>query len=136
MKIVDIYEEPCEVKLPSIGDLMMKMPSCGQVYKEDELEPCTVVYVNKKHNYYMVEFRDTKIRECYKLVDIDPIELFKKDYFKAFGKMPKGIYAYESGMLYDSVEECAKDIGVPKHIVSRHLRGEISNVNGHHIYVL
>ena len=89
-----------------------------------------VVYVNKKKNYYLVEFIETKLKECYKVPEVDEIADFKRDYRKAFGREARGVF------LYPSISECARDLGVNKGTISRHIHGELSHVKGYHIYML
>ena len=95
-----------------------------------------VVYVNEKKNYYLVEFIETKLKECYKVPEVDEIADFKRDYRRAFGREARGVYVYESGILYPSISECARDLGVNKGTISRHIHGELSHVKGYHIYML
>lgn len=119
------------MKFPKLGD-QLNLIMTGST----EPEPCIVTYVNKPHNYYQVRFINSGVRECYKVQNANEIDEFKKDYRRTFGKDPKGIYIYESGVLCDSIAECAKEIGVRAYTIVRHLNGYISNVNGHHIYLL
>lgn len=137
MKVTKATKETQKDKLPKVGDRLMKAVSYSSSFKDnDNLEPCIVVYVNRKKNYYLVEFVETKIRECYKVPEINEIEDFKNDYLKAFGRKALGVYVYESGILYPSISACAKDIGVNKGTLSRHIHGELSHVKGYHIYML
>ena len=124
-------------KLPRVGDRLMKPITFTYAYKEDDkLYPCTVIYVNKDHNFFTVEFVDSKLKESYKVPEVDEISDFKRDYANAFGKQAKGVYVYESGMLYPSISECARDIGVNKGAISRHIHGHTKHVKGYHIYML
>ena len=123
-------------KLPRVGDRIMRPMSCNQIWKDDEIKPCIITYVNKDKNWYQVTFVNNGIKECYKVPDYDPIEQFKKDYERAFGKKAKGVYVYESGKIYNSIADCAKDIGVLPCVVSKHIHGGSTNVKGYHIYVL
>ena len=133
MKITNDF---CDTKFPKVGERLMKSISFSSAFNgNDKLEPCIVVYVNKKKNYYMVEFIDTKLRECYKFPEVDEIEMFKSDYHRAFGRDPKGVYVYESGIIYPSISECARDLGVNKGTISRHIHGELKHAKGYHIYV-
>lgn len=133
MKITNDF---CDTKFPKVGERLMKSISFSSTFNgNDKLEPCIVVYVNKKKNYYMVEFIDTKLRECYKFPEVDEIEMFKSDYRRAFGRDPKGVYVYESGIIYPSISECARDLGVNKGTISRHIHGELKHVKGYHIYM-
>lgn len=124
-------------RLPKVGDRLMKSISFTRAFQgDDKLEPCVVVYVNKKKNYYLVEFIETKLKECYKVPEVDEIADFKRDYRRAFGREARGVYVYESGILYPSISECARDLGVNKGTISRHIHGELSHVKGYHIYML
>ena len=124
-------------RLPKVGDRLMKSISFTHAFQgDDKLEPCVVVYVNKKKNYYLVEFVETKLKECYKVPEVDEIADFKRDYRRAFGREARGVYVYESGILYPSISECARDLGVNKGVISRHIHGELSHVKGYHIYML
>ena len=126
----------CDTKFPKVGERLMKSISFSSTFNgNDKLEPCVVVYVNKKKNYYMVEFINTKLRECYKSPEVDEIAAFKSDYRRAFGRDPKGVYVYESGIIYPSISECARDLGVNKGTISRHIHGELEHVKGYHIYM-
>ena len=56
-------------ELPKIGDQLIHVPTFNRVGIGD-LEtpmPCTVVYVNEAHCYYTVQFKETGIKESYKL---------------------------------------------------------------------
>ena len=124
-------------KLPRVGDRLMKPITFTYTYNEgDKLYPCTVIYVNKDHNFFTVEFVGSKLKESYKVPEVDEIGDFKRDYAKAFGKQAKSVYVYESGMLYPSISECARDIGVNKGAISRHIHGHTKHVKGYHIYML
>ena len=123
-------------KLPRVGDRIMRSMSHNQIWKDDDIEPCIVTYVNKDKNWYQVTFVTSGIKECYKCPDYDPISEFKKDYEKRFGKKAKGVYVYESGMMYNKISDCAKDIGIPACAISKHIHGGSSHVKGYHIYIL
>lgn len=123
--------------LPKLGDKLMRVMSTTNFLTCDDIpEECVVVYVNEPHKYYTVEFTNTKIRQSYKVPDVDEIRDFKNDYQKAYGISPKGVYVYESGVLYPSISACARDIGVSIGTVSRHVHGKSTNVKGYHIILL
>lgn len=125
--------------LPSVGDRLMRIMSGSKSanYKYYEItEPCTVVYVNKDKAYYTVQFIKTGIRESYKVPEVDELKLFKNDYKRMFGYEPKGVYVYESGLIYPSISECARAIGVTPGSVSNHIHGRLSHIKGYHIYLL
>lgn len=109
------------VKMPKVGDRIMRVMVTHQSWKDDTPLPCVVTYVNKQKNYYQVTFQESGVKECYKIPDLDELGSLKK---------PKGVYVYESGMLYSSITECAKAIGVLPCTVSKHLHGGSSNVKG------
>lgn len=126
-----------EMKMPRVGDRLMKvMSSTGFLNSTDDGEPCVVVYVNAPKYYYTVQFVDSGIKESYKVPHVDELGAFKKDYKRAFGKSPRGVYIFESDALYDSVSECAKALGVTPSAISAHLHGRTRHVKGYHIYAL
>lgn len=126
-----------EMKMPKVGDRLMKVMSSTSLGRfEDKAEPCVVVYVSEPKHYYTVQFVKSGIKESYKVPNVDEIGAFKKDYKRAFGKLPRGVYVYESGALYDSVSECARALSVSPSAVSNHLHGRTKHVKGYHIYAL
>lgn len=126
-----------DMKMPKVGDRLMKfMSSTNLLNTLDVAEPCVVVYVSEPKHYYTVQFIKTGIKESYKVPHVDEIGAFKKDYKRAFGKTPVGVYVYESGALYDSVSECAKALCVTPSAISAHLHGRTKHVKGYHIYAL
>lgn len=122
--------------LPKVGDRLMKNMSGAQLKNNTKIEPepCIVVYVHKNHGYYTVRFLDSGLLESYKLFGIDEIAEFKENYARAFGRKPKGIYVRESGVLYKTIPECAKAIGVSHSALAKHLNGDTSHVKGYHVY--
>lgn len=126
-----------DMSMPKVGDKLMKtMTSTSFMNSDDRPELCVVVYCNKPKHYYVVEFVESGVREAYKLPCVDEIGFFKRDYTRAFGKRPQGIYVYESGALYSSIRECAEALGVSPSTVSAHLHGRTSHVKGYHIFTL
>lgn len=124
-------------KLPKIGDRIMRVmtvPTFGLA--KSGPEPCIVIYVNKPKYYYTVEFIRTGLRESFKVPDIDEIQNFKDDYERVFGCKAKGVYVYESCMIYPSIKECAEAIGVTSSAISKHLHGGSKHVKGYHIHLL
>lgn len=125
------------MNLPKLGDKLMRVMSTTKFLNCDDIpEECVVVYVNEPHHYYTVEFTNSKIRQSYKVPDVDEIRDFMNDYQKAFGTAPKGVYVYESGVLYPSISACARDIGVRPSTVSKYIHGQTTNVKGYHIILL
>ena len=45
---------------------MRTMTNTSTGFSDDGPEPCDVVYVNKPHRYYMVQFVESHIKESYK----------------------------------------------------------------------
>lgn len=126
--------------LPKVGDRLMRvMTNTGSRIKNNGLEPCIVIYVNKPKRYYAVQFVNSGITESYKvplLNDAILLKQFQDDFKHKFGKKPVGVYVYESGALYSSVSECAKAIGVKPCSITNHLHGRTNHVKGYHIYIL
>lgn len=121
--------------VPNVGDHLMRtmtVPSFGVATAGDE--PCVVIHADYKKKLYTVQFIETGLRETYKVPDVDEIAAFKRDYKRFFGKEPRGIYVFESGMLYDTIEDCAKDLGVLQCTIIKHFHGDIAHVDGYHIY--
>lgn len=53
--------------LPKVGERLMRtMTNTSTGFSDDGPEPCDVVYVNKPHRYYMVQFVESHIKESYK----------------------------------------------------------------------
>lgn len=126
--------------MPKVGTRLMRiMTGINFGDKFNTPEPCLVVYVSEPKHYYTVKFVNTGIKESYKVPYIDDqmmIKKFKEDYKRVFGKYPTGVYVYESGELYPTIAECARSIGVCPGTISKHLRGQTTNVKGYHIYRL
>lgn len=121
--------------MPNVGDHLMRtmtVPSFGVTPAGEE--HCVVIHVNPRKKCYTVQFIETGIRETYKVPDVDEIQAFKQDYKHFFGREPRGIYVFESGMLYDTIEDCAKDLDVMQCVIIKHFRGDVAHVNGYHIY--
>lgn len=122
-------------RVPNVGERLMRtmtVPSFGIASVGEEL--CVVIHADPKKKLYTVKFVDSGIRETYKVPDVDEVEAFRQDYKRFFGKEPRGIYVFESGMLYDSIEHCAKDLDVLQCTIIKHFNGDIAHANGYHIY--
>ena len=92
--------------LPKVGDKLFRVMTrgayaSGEVYKP---EPCTVTYVNEKKGWYEVKFDNTNLKEGYHIPTFDHLLLE--------GKPVKGIpiACMETGDVYASISECAKDM--------------------------
>ena len=60
-----------ERMLPKVGDKLVRKPkwSRADVVGRPAKLPCKVIYVNKEHGWYLVEYIGLGIREAFKLVD-------------------------------------------------------------------
>ena len=75
--------------LPNIGDILFKVPTIDVWLTTDNHAPqeCTVVYVNREHLWYEVEFdaQGHKFKECYSVIPGERTYDFytgsKHDYF-------------------------------------------------------
>lgn len=126
-----------DVRLPKLGERMMRISIKAKFGTTDGVPcPCVVIYVNEPHKYYTVKFDKTNIRESYKIPDIDELKNFKRDFRRAFGCDPKGVYVYESGTIYPTIAACAEALGVRACTVSNYLHGRTNSVKGYHVYML
>lgn len=125
------------MKMPKVGDRIMRtMTTTCFRPNDDKPEPCVVIYVSKPKHYYTVQFVDSGIKESYKVPHIDELKDFQETYARALGKKAVGVYVFESGILYPSISDCAKDLGVRTCTISNHLHGRTRHVKGYHIYML
>lgn len=125
------------MKMPKVGDRIMRvMSSTAWNTKDDKPEPCVVIYVSKPKHYYTVEFANSGIKESYKVPHVDELKDFQETYARALGKKAVGVYVFESDILYPSIAECAKDLGVRVCTISNHIHGRTRHVKGYHIYML
>lgn len=114
--------------LPKVGDRLVRVMTAttwdlGDVYKP---EPCEVIHVNKEHNWFEVRFLDSGVRECYNLPTFD---------HSVIRNTPKGaipIMCIETGVVYSTLKQCARDLGLDHSGISRHLSGEWSHCGGYH----
>ena len=121
-------------KMPNIGDILVRKMNAHSFGFDIHEELCIVDYVNHKHNYYTVKFLDSGLHESFKLPDLDALEGFKQAYKKLYRKNPVGILVFELGIVFKTIDDCAKYLKVPSHFVIKVLNGEITNINGYHIY--
>ena len=70
--------------LPELGETLMETPTYvhSRFFTHIKIEPqeCVVVMVNRKHLWYMVRFKESGLRECYKvpkLGTVTPEVVFK-----------------------------------------------------------
>lgn len=57
--------------LPRVGDELIREPKWSRmdVRGRPKALPCKVIYVNRKHAWYLVEYIGLGIREAFKVVD-------------------------------------------------------------------
>lgn len=118
------------MKLPKVGDRLVRCISeysCDSQYLYRPL-PCKVVYVNTKHNWYKVKFDDLDIEECY------GIPVFDHSVFKDASQyqLIVPVVCIETGYVYPTVKDCAKDMNLDDGNISAHLYGVYDSVSGYH----
>lgn len=115
------------MKLPKIGDhlkrIQTSMSNC--LYGSFEPKECVVTYVNEPHHWYEVEFLDSHAKECYGLPVIDHSVLNVKP-----GNLP--VMCLETGMVYSSMSQCAKDMNLYTGNISRQVLGERGAYSNYH----
>ena len=114
--------------LPKAGDKLFRIMSRGRYDPGDVYnpEPCTVEYVNEKKGWYEVCFDETNIKECYRVPSFD--HRFLKD--KLVGGVP--IACLETGNIYGSITECARDMKLNKHEIWKQIDGRRAYCSGYH----
>ena len=114
--------------LPKVGDKLFRIMSRGRHDPGDiyNPEPCTVEYVNEKKGWYEVCFDETNIKECYRVPSFD--HRFLKD--KPVGGVP--IACLETGNIYGSITECARDMKLNKHEIWKQIDGRRAYCSGYH----
>lgn len=114
--------------LPKVGDKLFRIMSRGRYDPGDAYnpEPCTVEYVNEKKGWYEVCFDETNIKECYRVPSFD--HRFLKD--KPVGGVP--IACLETGNIYGSIAECARDMKLNKHEIWKQIDGRRAYCSGYH----
>lgn len=121
--------------MPNVGDILirkMHVPSFG--LSEVSAEQCVVTFVNHKKHYYTVRFLDSGVLESFKVPYLDQVDDFRQAYKKLFGKYPTGICVFEQGVIFATVEECAKHLHVAPMQIRKCLDGTNAHINGYHIY--
>ena len=114
--------------LPKVGDKLFRIMFRGRYDPGDVYnpEPCTVEYVNEKKGWYEVCFDETNIKECYRVPSFD--HRFLKD--KPVGGVP--IACLETGSIYGSITECARDMKLNRHEIWKQLDGRRAYCSGYH----
>lgn len=114
--------------LPKVGDKIMRVMSTGNLAQAENFVPedCRVVYVNKAHHWYEVEFLNSGIRECYNLPSFDHSILTN------LPGWADPIVCVETGYVYRTVSDCANEMGIFRGNISRCLTGETDTYFGYH----
>lgn len=114
--------------LPNVGDKLTKVMSRGSFAQAEFMIPeaCEVTYVNTAHNWYEVRFINSGLRECYSLPD------FNHDILTNLPGWANPVLCVETGHVYRSVSDCAKDMGLFAGSISHCVTGEWDSYNGYH----
>lgn len=118
------------MNLPKVGDILtrcMNLDACDGQYIYVPLK-CKVTYVNEKHRWYKVKFLDFDIEECFGLPVFDH-SVIDRNVIKQSG-IP--IICWETGDIYSTITECAKDLGIDYTNISLQLSGVYEQINGYH----
>lgn len=115
------------MQLPKIGDHLKRIMSatydCLQpVY---EAQDCIVTYVNEKHHWYQVQFKNTGHKECYGLPIIDHSIIEP-------GALKTPVFCFENGMAYSTIAQCASDLGLDPSSVASCVNGRWYSCGGYH----
>lgn len=114
--------------LPKVGDRLKRVMT-GNNYNPDVVytpEDCMVTYVNESHGWYEVIFPQSNIRECYGLPSFD------HSVVRGVGRGEMPVACIETGVVYSSLHECAKDMGFTHGEVSRQVIGKHAHCHGYH----
>ena len=114
------------MEMPKVGDHLKRVMTAMIQHFAPIYEPldCIVTYVNEKRGWYEVEFTGTHLKECYGL------PVFDHAVIKDWGYCP--VLCLETGYVYSSVYDCAKDMHIHSAGISRQLSGEYDQYHGYH----
>lgn len=114
--------------LPNVGDRLIKLMSIGNLAPTELFTPeeCEVTYVNSDRNWYEVRFLKSGIRECYNLPD------FNHSILQNVLVWATPVVCVETGYVYRSIDDCAKDMGLFAGNISRCLSGKRDSYRGYH----
>lgn len=113
--------------LPKVGDRLKRIMTatydCLQpVY---EAQDCVVTYVNEKHHWYQVQFKNTGNKECYGLPIIDHSIIRP-------GVLKTPVFCFENGMAYSTIAQCAHDLGLDPSSVASCVNERWNSCGGYH----
>lgn len=114
------------MEMPKVGDHLKRIMTAMIQHFAPIYEPldCIVTYVNEKRGWYEVEFTGTHLKECYGLPVFDHAVI--KDW------MYCPVLCIETGYVYSSIYDCAKDMHIHSAGISRQLSGEYDQYHGYH----
>lgn len=114
------------MELPKVGDRLKRVMTAMTELFQPIYDPmdCVVTYVNKDRGWYEVKFTDTGLKECYGL------PVFDHAVIKDWRNYP--VMCVETGYVYSSVTDCARDMGLTSGNISKQMRGEFDQYHGYH----
>ena len=114
------------MEMPKIGEHLKRVMTAMTELFQPIYDPmdCVVTYVNKDRGWYEVKFTDTGLRECYGL------PVFDHAVIKDWRNYP--VMCVETGYVYSSVTDCARDMGLTSGNISKQMRGEFDQYHGYH----
>ena len=114
------------MEMPKVGDHLKRVMTAMTQLFNPIYEPldCIVTYVNDKKGWYEVEFTGTHLKECYGL------PVFDHAVIKDWRNYP--VMCVETGYVYSSVCDCARDMHIHSAGISRQLSGEYDQYHGYH----
>ena len=114
--------------LPRLGDVLIRVMTVGPFDEGDRIVPrkCKVVYINNTKGWYEVEFIDNGIKECYSIPTFDHSILRDSDWRMS------PVVCVETGYVYRSVLDCAKDMNLSVKDISKCISGTRDNCLGYH----
>lgn len=114
------------MEMPKVGDHLKRVMTAMIQHFAPIYEPldCIVTYVNEKRGWYEVEFTGTHLKECYGL------PVFDHAVIKDCWCCP--VLCLETGYVYSSISDCAKDMHIHSAGISRQLSGDYDQYHGYH----
>lgn len=89
-------------------------------------ESCIVTYVNQEHGWYEVKFMDSGVKESYRSPS------FNHSILKGTTYSTIPVACLETGLVYPSLRDCARDMNLSIAGLSLQVEGKQSHCNGYH----